>query len=462
MADEVQIVANVVSGNSVVGGSSAGASVVADVDDNGSTISSNVTQGNVISSDNSDGSIVQTNVTEGETIQGEIAVGAKGAKGDKGDTGSQGSQGDPTTVNGKSGASITLNQDDIGDGSTYKQYSATEKTKLAGIAAGATANDTDANLKNRANHTGTQAISTVSGLQTALDDKLDDSQKGSANGLAELDSSGLVPNSQLPSYVDDVLEYANFAALPGTGTAGKIYVTLDDNKTYRWSGSIYVEISASLALGETSATAYRGDRGKIAYDHSQLTSGNPHNVTKSDVGLSNVDNTSDVNKPVSTAQQTEIDTKVSLATYAYDTDVTMTEFFGSAVDLGTGGFCRVDAKETEDFIWLRIYIKFGTSMSLGSLPLTILASDLPVTIPDYGAQVPMPGNFGALSIPPNENQMYAPALNNVGGFGNCILFFSEYGATFMDYLMGAGAPNAPAEGSDYFGTIMIPKMTMGS
>lgn len=145
---------------------------------------------------------------------------------------------------------------------------------------------------------------------TKLASKLDTSQKGAANGLAELDAGGMVPASQLPSYVDDVIEAADFAALPGTGTTGKIYVTLDDGKTYRWSGSAYVEISASLALGETSSTAYRGDRGKIAYDHSQLTSGNPHNVTKTDVGLANADNTSDANKPVSTAQQAALDAKV--------------------------------------------------------------------------------------------------------------------------------------------------------
>lgn len=115
----------------------------------------------------------------------------------------------------------------------------------------------------------TQAISTVTGLQTALDGKLATTLKGASNGLAELDSGGLVPSSQLPSYVDDVIEAANYAALPGTGTSGKIYVTLDDGKTYRWSGSAYVEISASLALGETSSTAYRGDRGKDAYDLAQ-------------------------------------------------------------------------------------------------------------------------------------------------------------------------------------------------
>lgn len=93
---------------------------------------------------------------------------------------------------------------------------------------------------------------------------------------------GKVPSSQLPSYVDDVLEFANLASFPATGENGKIYVAIDTNITYRWSGTGYAEISASLALGETSSTAYRGDRGKIAYDHS-LTTGNPHGTTATDV-----------------------------------------------------------------------------------------------------------------------------------------------------------------------------------
>jgi len=112
---------------------------------------------------------------------------------------------------------------------------------------------------------------------------------GAADGVAELDSGGLVPSSQLPSYVDDVIEAANFAALPGTGETGKIYVTLDNNLTFRWSGSAYVEISASLALGETSSTAYRGDRGKTAFDHSQVVTGNPHGTTAADVGAQAAD-----------------------------------------------------------------------------------------------------------------------------------------------------------------------------
>lgn len=123
-------------------------------------------------------------------------------------------------------------------------------------------------------------MSSLSAKQNALGFTPENSSnKGQANGYASLDSSGKVPSSQLPSFVDDVVEAANFAALPATGTAGVIYITLDTNLTYRWSGSAYVEISQSLALGETSATAYRGDRGKTAYDHSQVTGSNPHNTT---------------------------------------------------------------------------------------------------------------------------------------------------------------------------------------
>ena len=158
--------------------------------------------------------------------------------------------------------------------------------------------------------------------------------KGKAGGIAELDEDGHVPAAQLPSYVDDVLEFTNLAGFPDPGDAGKIYVSKDNNLTYRWSGTAYVEISASLALGETSGTAYRGDRGKTAYDHSQATHApvnaqknslitkgeieakltgvigtHSHTVSKGDVGLGNVDNTSDKNKPISSAAQTAINLK---------------------------------------------------------------------------------------------------------------------------------------------------------
>lgn len=148
----------------------------------------------------------------------------------------------------------------------------------------------------------------ISAANTALAGKLSTTLKGVANGLAELDSSGKVPSSQLPSFVDDVLEYLSLAGFPVTGESGKIYIAIDTGKTYRWSGSTYAEISASLALGETLTTAYRGDRGKTAYDHSQLA-GNPHGTTKAHVGLGSVDNTSDADKPISTAAQNAFDAK---------------------------------------------------------------------------------------------------------------------------------------------------------
>lgn len=219
--------------------------------------------------------------------------------------------------------------------------------------------------------------------------------KGAPNGLASLNESGIIPSAQLPSYVDDVIEVDTFSNLPGTGESGKIYIVQDTNLTYRWSGTDYVEISKSLALGETSSTAYPGDKGKATTDklnripdklitdtvnvnqstteavlnfttyrqeaqqtgrntltitsattsqaglmssadktklnslkdQSGITAdidavqtnlethinnkSNPHEVTKAQVGLSEVDNTSDANKPISNATQTALNGKFS-------------------------------------------------------------------------------------------------------------------------------------------------------
>lgn len=88
------------------------------------------------------------------------------------------------------------------------------------------------------------------------------SEKGANGGVATLGADGKVPASQLPSFVDDVLEFASEAAFPAEGEGGKIFVALDNNKTFRWGGSTYVEISAGLALGETQGTAYEGSKGK--------------------------------------------------------------------------------------------------------------------------------------------------------------------------------------------------------
>jgi len=127
--------------------------------------------------------------------------------------------------------------------------------------------------------------------------KVNTSLLGVANGVATLDSAGKVPTSQLPAYVDDVLEYTNLASFPATGETGKIYVALDTNKTYRWSGSAYIYITS----GAVDSVA--GKTGVVT-------------LVKGDVGLGNVDNTSDVNKPVSTAQQNALNLKANLASPA--------------------------------------------------------------------------------------------------------------------------------------------------
>ena len=118
--------------------------------------------------------------------------------------------------------------------------------------------------KNHADSNKTATENKLTGDIQAVNQALTDfkSTKGVASGLATLDSNGKIPSANLPSYVDDIIEYASKSKFPTSGESGKIYVAQDNNLTYRWTGSTYVEISASLALGETSSTAYAGDKGK--------------------------------------------------------------------------------------------------------------------------------------------------------------------------------------------------------
>ena len=96
------------------------------------------------------------------------------------------------------------------------------------------------------------------------------SQKAQANGVATLGADGRVIPSQIPGIVSSVEEYDTLEDFPEVGVLTTVYLALDTGLTYLWSGSNYVALSSSLALGETSTTAYRGDRGKIAYDYSQV------------------------------------------------------------------------------------------------------------------------------------------------------------------------------------------------
>lgn len=140
------------------------------------------------------------------------------------------------------------------------------------------------------------------------------SEKGKANGVATLDGSGKIPTEQIPGAFDDVIEYENLQAFPQPGEKGKIYVALDTNVSYRWSGTTYIKVGSPLELGETSTTAYAGDKGRATTDkvNSHVENkANPHSVTKAQVGLDRVNNTSDAEKPISTATQSALDTKAN-------------------------------------------------------------------------------------------------------------------------------------------------------
>lgn len=173
-------------------------------------------------------------------------------------------QGGVTSVNGKTGA-VTLVKADVGLGNVDNTSDANKPISTATQ----TALDKKANTADLGTLAFKDSLSkTDVGLGNVTNDaQVKRSEMGVANGVATLDAQGKVPSAQLPSYVDDVLEYDNLAAFPATGEAGKIYVAKDTNKTYRWGGTAYVEISPSLALGETSSTAYAGDKGKQNADN---------------------------------------------------------------------------------------------------------------------------------------------------------------------------------------------------
>lgn len=140
--------------------------------------------------------------------------------------------------------------------------------------------------------------------------------KQATGNYATLDGSGRVPAAQLPSYVDDVEEYANLASLPNPGEQGKIYVALDTNKIYRWSATTYLEISPSPgstdSVAEGSVNLYYTNARAAAAAPVQSVAGKTGTVSlaKADVGLGSVDDTSDLNKPISTATQTALNAKV--------------------------------------------------------------------------------------------------------------------------------------------------------
>lgn len=179
------------------------------------------------------------------------------------------------------------------------------------------------------------------------------SEMGVANGVATLGADGKVPSGQLPSYVDDVLEYDKKPAFPATGETGKIYVAKDTNLTYRWSGTTYVEISPSLAIGETSSTAYAGDKGKALATRVTAVEGkastNETNISSVSTRVTNIENGT---KAAGKATKLATTRKISVtgdATGSTDFDgsadktITLT-LANSGVAAGTYSAVAVDAK----------------------------------------------------------------------------------------------------------------------
>ena len=212
------------------------------------------------------------------------------------------------------------------------------------------------------------------------------SEMGVANGVATLDANGLVPSSQLPSYVDDVLEYSSLTSFPTQGETGKIYIATDTNLTYRWSGTAYVEISKSLALGETSSTAYAGDKGKSVADslssHISNTS-NPHNVTKAQLGLGNVDNTADANKSVKNADTVD----------GYHASISNSPY-GTIQAIGINGQMKV-GKRLEFHYDNTTGVEYSTTLSCTG---------------DYSNQVYLPSGTGILQL---EDDTHAISYEDV-------------------------------------------------
>ena len=135
----------------------------------------------------------------------------------------------------------------------------------------------------------------TSAIQTQLNNKISTSARGAANGVAPLDADSKISQQYLPSYVDDVIDGTASADLRSftdlnsntvTLETGKIYNDVNTNKSYRYSGTALVALNEGVALGETSSTAYRGDRGAIAYTHSQ-TAHAPADANKTEKGTTN-------------------------------------------------------------------------------------------------------------------------------------------------------------------------------
>ena len=181
-------------------------------------------------------------------------------------------------------------------------YTTPEKSKLAGIATGATANDSNAQLRDRTTHTGMQPISSVTDLQDTLNSKANTNHTHTAASVTDFDIE-VSNNTDVAANTAARHTHANKAILDAATAS---FTTADETKLDGIAAGAQVNTVTSVNTRTGAVTGLAEASDLTA--HTGNTS-NPHSVTKAQVGLGNVDNTSDVNKPVSTATQTALDGK---------------------------------------------------------------------------------------------------------------------------------------------------------
>jgi len=182
-------------------------------------------------------------------------------------------------------------------------------------------------------------------------------------GVKVLNSSNLVPSAILPSYVDDVLEFADFASLPATGESGKIYVVLDTNKQYRWSGSTYIQITSGAVdsvNGETGVVVLTA--GDIQMDSEAVSVQSKITDLEADVG--------NINLALDDKANTDLSNLVTATTaITIDTDVELTL---------SGGKVNINSDFPNPEVWIngKVFASSDLSFTKVQDPITVLGFDI--------------------------------------------------------------------------------------
>lgn len=248
----------------------------------------------------------------------------------------------------------------------------------------------------------TQLQSAFTAVGNAVKGKVSTSQLGVANGVATLGSDGKVPSTQLPSFVDDVLEFSNLAAFPGTGSAGIIYVALDTNVTYRWGGSSYVKITSGEVVsvngmtGAVTISTITGNAGTATKLASAVTIGGVSFDGSAAINLPGVNTTGNQN---TTGSAASLSTSRNINGVAFNgtASIEIESRLGTAIasaatiTIGTAGL-----GETIHVTGTTTISSFGTAASAGIS--RTLVFDGAVTITHNGTSLICPGGVNIVAV----------------------------------------------------------------